>query len=160
ACHGPLDALDDGRGRAAVVLELLGAVVDLDAGALAQVLVVGALVGVLEAAPAADVVDQDGPVVGATGLHVVDHLPQRVAAGDAEAALALVGVGADDLEAAAPGVVADDVLLVDGGVLLVLGGHPAVLGRPGGGGRCCGRAHGSHGSGETCRGSRATWTHS
>ena len=60
AGHRALDALDDGRDRAAVVLELLGAVVDADAGALADVLVVGALVGVLEPAPAADVVDEDG----------------------------------------------------------------------------------------------------
>src|SRR5262249_41989491 len=43
AGHGPLDALDDGRGRPAVVLELLGAVVDFDAGPPAEVLVVGAL---------------------------------------------------------------------------------------------------------------------
>ena len=57
--HRPLDALDDRGGRAAVVLELLGAVVDVDPRPLAQVLVVGALVGVLEPAPAADVVDQD-----------------------------------------------------------------------------------------------------
>ena len=64
AGHRALDALDDGGDRAAVVLELLGAVVDVDAGPLADVLVVGALVGVLEAAPAADVVDEDGVEVG------------------------------------------------------------------------------------------------
>ena len=65
AGHRPLDALDDRRDRAAVVLELLGAVVDLDAGAAAEVLVVGALVGVLEPAPAADVVDEDRAEIGA-----------------------------------------------------------------------------------------------
>ena len=59
AGHRALHALDDRRDRAAVVLELLGAVDDADAGALADVLVVGALVGVLEAAPPADVVDED-----------------------------------------------------------------------------------------------------
>ena len=64
AGHRALDALDDGRDRAAVVLELLRAVVDGDAGALADVLVVGAFVGVLEPAPAADVVDQDRLEVG------------------------------------------------------------------------------------------------
>src|SRR5262249_35922139 len=50
AGHRPLDALDDGGGGAAVVVELLGAIMHLDAGPLAQVLVVGALVGVLEPA--------------------------------------------------------------------------------------------------------------
>ena len=74
---------------------------DVDAGPLAEVLVVGALVGVLEPAPAADVVDEDRREVGAAGLHVVDQPSQRLAAVDVEAALALVGVGPDDLEAAA-----------------------------------------------------------
>jgi hypothetical protein len=64
ASHRPLDAFDDGRDRRAIVLELLGAVGDLDAGAAADVLVVGALVGILEAAPAADVVDQDDLKIG------------------------------------------------------------------------------------------------
>src|SRR5262249_51996009 len=53
ARHRALDGLHDVRGDAAVVLELLGAVVDRDARALADVLVVGALVRVLEAPPAA-----------------------------------------------------------------------------------------------------------
>ena len=70
AGHGALDALDDGGAQAAVVLELLGAVVHLDARVAADVLVVGALVGVLEPAPAADVVDQDDLEVGAAALDV------------------------------------------------------------------------------------------
>ena len=64
AGHRALDALDDGRDRAAVILELLGAVLNADAGALADVFVVGALIGVLKPAPAADVVDQDGREIG------------------------------------------------------------------------------------------------
>jgi hypothetical protein len=100
AGHGALDALDDGGHRRAVVLELLGAVGDLDAGAAADVLVIGALVGVLEPAPAADVVDQDDLEVGLAGLDVLDQLLQGDAAVDAQAALAFVGVGADDLDAA------------------------------------------------------------
>ena len=49
--HGPLHRLDDRRGDAAVVLELLGAIADLDPRAPADIFVIGALVGVLEAAP-------------------------------------------------------------------------------------------------------------
>src|SRR5690606_27708107 len=49
--HRPLHALDDSRDRAAVVLELLGAVLDGYASSFADVLVIGALVGVLEPAP-------------------------------------------------------------------------------------------------------------
>ena len=64
AGHRPLDALDDRRNRRAVVLELLGAVNDLDAGLLAAVLVVGALVGILEPAPPAHVVNKDELEIG------------------------------------------------------------------------------------------------
>ena len=71
--HRTLDALDDGGDRAAVILKLLGAVLHPDPGTAADVLVVGALVGILEAAPAADIVDQDGAVVGAARPHIVQH---------------------------------------------------------------------------------------
>ena len=96
AGHRPLDPLDDGRDRRAVVGELLGAVVHGDAGALADVLVVGALVGVLEAAPAADVVDQHHLEVGAAALDVGDQPLQLVAALQPQPALALVGIAAND----------------------------------------------------------------
>jgi hypothetical protein len=64
ARHRALDALDDGGHGRAVVLELLGAVGDLNSGAAADVLVIGAFVGVLEPTPAADVVDEDDLEVG------------------------------------------------------------------------------------------------
>ena len=127
--HHPLDALDDRRRRAAVVLELLGAVVDFDPRTLADVLVVGALVGVLEPAPAAYVVDQDGRIVGMPRLHVLDHRPQRVSSLDLQPALAVVGISADDFVAAFGRPLADHVGLVLRGILLVLGGHADVLGR-------------------------------
>lgn len=47
ACHRAFDALDDLRNRAAVVFELLRAMVNRDARALADALVVGALIGIL-----------------------------------------------------------------------------------------------------------------
>ena len=104
AGHRPLDALDDRGAQAAVVLELLGAVVDRDAGSLADVLVVGALVGVLEAAPAADVVDEDRAEIGAAGSgrrrSAASARRGRRAAGRSSR----VGVGPHDLEAALRGV--------------------------------------------------------
>src|SRR4029450_13196766 len=95
-----------------------------------QVLVERALVGVLEPAPAADVVHQDRLVVSPVVLDVVDDGPEPVSAGDVQPTAALVGVGADDLEPAAAGVLADRVLVVGGGVLLMLRGHADVLRRP------------------------------
>ena len=89
-----------------------------------------AFVGVLEPAPAADVVDQDCLEVGDTGLDVVDQLPERVTPLDPETALARVRVGAHDLEVARFGVALDRHLLVLGRVLLMLGGHADVLRRP------------------------------
>ena len=128
AGHRPLDPLDDGRDRRAVVGELLGAVVHGDAGALADVLVVGALVGVLEPPPAADVVDQHHLEVGAPALDVGDQPLQLVAALQPQPALALVGIGANDQQAVPLGVLADLFRLVLGRVLLMVGRHPHVLG--------------------------------
>jgi hypothetical protein len=59
-----------------IVLELLGAVVDLDARPSADVLVVGTLVGILKPAPAADVVDEDRFKLRVAAPGVVDHLFQ------------------------------------------------------------------------------------
>ncbi len=97
---------------------------------MADVFVVGALVGVLEPAPAADVVDQDDLEVGVACLDVVDQLLQRAPPIDAQAALAVVGIGADDLDAAPGRVLADHVGLVLRRILLVLGRHPHVFGGP------------------------------
>jgi hypothetical protein len=127
AGHRALDALDDGGDRRAVVLELLGAVGDLDAGTPADVLVVRRFVGVLKAPPTADVVDQDDAEVGVAGLDVADQALQGLAPVDAKPALALVGVGPHDVDVAARRVLPDLVALVLGGVLLVLRGHAHVL---------------------------------
>src|SRR6202020_1269756 len=66
--HRPLDALHDRRDGAAVILELLGAVLHDDSGPLADVLVVRALVGILKAPPTADVVGEDDPEVPLAAL--------------------------------------------------------------------------------------------
>src|ERR1035441_10475469 len=53
AGHGALYAFDDCRDRTAVILKLLGTVVDVDLGAAAEVFVVGAFISVLKASPSA-----------------------------------------------------------------------------------------------------------
>ena len=72
---------------------------DLDAGAAADVLVVRAFVGILKAAPAADVVDQDRVEVRLAGLDIAQQPLQGFTAINAQTTLALIGVGANDLDA-------------------------------------------------------------
>jgi len=64
AGHGAFDALDDGRDGRAVILELLGAIGDIDAGTLADVFVIGAFIRILKPAPAAYVINQNDIEVG------------------------------------------------------------------------------------------------
>src|SRR5206468_2178874 len=143
--HGALDALDNGGSGAAVIFKLLGAVMHFDAGPLAQVFVIRTFIGILKATPAADIVHQHRRKVRAACLHIVDQTAQRFAPSDAEAAFALVGIGADDLKATALGVVADHVFLVGRGILLVFRAHAYILGRPNPGGRGCGLIWWHHG---------------
>src|SRR5690606_22983440 len=90
AGHGALDALDDGRDRAAIIVELLGAILHRNPGASADIFVVSALVGVLEPAPPADIIDQHQCEIGRAGLNILDQLPERIAALDLEPALASI----------------------------------------------------------------------
>ena len=101
----------------------------MDAGTVADVFVISALVRVLESPPAADVVDEDGLEVGLPGLDVLNQLLQPVPSADIEAALAFVGVRSDDADAASGGVLADFVGLVLGRVLLMLCGHADIFRR-------------------------------
>jgi hypothetical protein len=80
AGHRALDTLNDGRDRAAIIFELLGAVLNRDARLTADVLVVSAVVGVLEATPAADVTDMYGCEVGFAGLSILDQAFKGVTA--------------------------------------------------------------------------------
>ena len=72
ASHCPFDTFDDGGDRRTVIFELLGAVGNLDAGTAADVLVIGALIGILEAPPATDVVNKDDLKVGFARLDITE----------------------------------------------------------------------------------------
>jgi hypothetical protein len=63
-CHDSFDVLQDARHHASVIVELLGAVRDLDAGLFTDKFVMRALISVLKASPSANVVDQDLVVIG------------------------------------------------------------------------------------------------
>ncbi|KRH79071.1 hypothetical protein FERRO_01320 [Ferrovum sp. JA12] len=128
AGHGALDTLDDGGDGRAIVFKLLGDVGDADALAFADVFVIGRFVRVLKPAPAADVVDQDQVEIGVARFDIGNQLLQGGAATDGQAAFAVVGIGAHDLDAPLVGVLTDLVGLVESGVLLVFGGHAHVLG--------------------------------
>jgi hypothetical protein len=93
ASHRPLYRLDDGRGDASVIFELLGAIPDLATGSPANVFVLGALVSILEPTPAADVVDEYGFETRRFALDIGQQLLQRIAPVDAQHAFAVVVIG-------------------------------------------------------------------
>jgi hypothetical protein len=72
-------------------------VLDLDPRSSADVLVVGTFIGVLKAAPAAHVIDQDGRKIRIPILDVTDETLEGVSAVQSQAAFTFVGVGPNDL---------------------------------------------------------------
>ena len=112
--HGAFDALHDRGYRRPVVDELLGAVVHLDPCVAAGELVRCALVGVLEPAPAAYVVDEDGVEIDVALLDVMQQLLKPMAVLELQAALRVVGVGAHQIQIVTCGVSPDDRHLVVG----------------------------------------------
>src|SRR5690554_1713298 len=102
----------------------------MDSRPSTDVLVVGAFVGVLKAAPAADIVDKDDIEIGIARLHIVNELLKCLSAVYTQTALAVVRIGPNDLKVAAFRVFSDGVALVLRRILLMLCGHPDVLCRP------------------------------
>lgn len=127
AGHGPLYPFNNGRDRRAVVLELLGAVRNLNASPAADVLVIRALVGVLESPPSTNVVDEDDAEVCIAIDDIGNAILKCLAAVNSKTAFTLIGICADDLESAAGSVVPNPVALILGRILLVFGRHADVL---------------------------------
>jgi len=71
--HRPLDGPDNGRGGRAVMLELLGAIGDLDARTAADVFVIRPLVRVLKPPPTAYIIDQDQAEISPSRIHIAEH---------------------------------------------------------------------------------------
>ena len=97
-----------------------------DTGLAADVFVIGAFIGVLKSSPSAHVINKDVGKICLAVLNVLNHLRQRFPAFNVQAALALVRILLYDFHTPALGIFADDIHLVAGGVLLVLGGHPHI----------------------------------
>src|SRR6202030_3855398 len=112
-----------------IILELLGTVLHADAGALADVLVIGTLIGILKSTPSAYIVDQDGREIDFVALNIINQLLQRIAPTEAQSTLSLVGVGSNNFQAPSGCVLPDRVGLILGRVFLVIGRHADVLDR-------------------------------
>ena len=128
ARHRPLHGFHDRGHWAAVIFELFGAVVDRDTHPPADIFVVRAFVGILESAPAADIVNEDVGELRATFLDIADHLRERVATLDVQTAFPLVGVFLHDGQSTALRVFADDIHLVARRILLMFRGHAHIHG--------------------------------
>src|SRR2546423_3059888 len=128
--HRPLHVLGHARYETAVIVELLGAVGDLDAVVFADDLVVSALVDILKPTPAADVVNQDMAEVSAPGLDVVDHFDEACAALDRQAAAPFVEIGPNDRGLLFQRVGRDRSGLVRDRVALQVGRHAHILRGP------------------------------
>lgn len=98
--HGAFDAFDNREDRRTIVFELLGTVGHLDAGAPADVFVIGALVSVLESSPAADVINQNYLGIRFSRLDILEQLLQGLASIESQTALASIGIGTNNLDPA------------------------------------------------------------
>ena len=126
ARHDPLDGLQKVRADAAVVFELLAAIVDADPGTGADMLVIGPFISILKPTPAADVIDQNGLEIRLAGSDLCHQVLQRLATVQPQPGPTGVLEDAQDLQAPGSGVIPNDVELVLGGVLLVIGRHPDI----------------------------------
>ncbi len=114
---------------AAVVLELLGAVVDRHAGLPADEFIIRALIGVLEPAPPTDIIGKDDREIGAALCDVINQRFERIAAVDIEPALSLIGIGSHNIDTANCRVPRDDFRLVFRRIFLMFRRHAHVLRR-------------------------------
>ena len=120
-CHRALHALHDRTHRPVVRREVFGAVLNGYACPDAAEFVVGPFVGLLESAPAAHVINEDGAKTRLPTFDDSQQVLQRVSAVDAHAALPGVDERAHNFDTASIGEALNSVVLVLGGVLLVVG---------------------------------------
>src|ERR1035437_6300526 len=112
--HGALQSLEHRRRHAAVVLELLCAVVNADPSSLENILVVRALIHVLEPTPTAHVIDEEGSEIRPFGFDIRHELVQAVAAGNVESTAPVIRVLPHYVHVVVGGVLPDHVELVLG----------------------------------------------
>ena len=88
------------------------------------------LIGILKASPPADVINDQHAEIGPTRLNIFEQSLQRLSSANIEPAFPLVSVCPDYLIAALLGIPLDGSGLVVGRVLLMLGRHADIFGRP------------------------------
>ena len=126
--HRAFDAFDNRGPWSAVIFKLLGTIMHRHTRPAADVFVIGALIGILEASPATDIIYKDGGEVDFSVLNILNHLCQRIAPFNVQAAFALVRIYFDDFQTPAFGVFKNNIHLVTRGILLMLRGHPHIRG--------------------------------
>ena len=107
-----LSGLQQGRWQASIVLEKLGAVVNVNLGPLATVLVEGALISVLKPSPATHVVNQNRREFCSTTFDILNELAQTISVLKREAALPGINVRPDHFHAMVSSIATNGLRLV------------------------------------------------
>lgn len=122
-----LQALEHDRRQAAIVLKLIGTIVNLYSSSFADEFVVGAFVGVLKAPPTARIEDEDTIKTWLPALDVINELLETLRASNGETAASGIGIVANDFYASARCIGSDGGGLNFNRVLLGIGRHPYIL---------------------------------
>src|ERR1019366_10068102 len=112
--HGALQSLEHRRRHAAVVLELLCAVVNADPSSLENILIVRALIHVLEPTPTAYVIDEEGSEIRPFGFDIRHELVQAVAAGNIKPTTPVIRVLPHYIHIVVGGILSDHIGLILG----------------------------------------------
>src|SRR4051794_10086917 len=88
-----LHILENDGGQAAVILELVCAIVNANSRSPAGELIVGAFIDVLKASPAAHVINEDAIEVCLSELDVINQLLKALASRDSQTAAPFIRVG-------------------------------------------------------------------
>ncbi len=125
--HDTLHRLENGGERPAIILEGLGAVMNLHPCFAADIFIMRRLIGILKAPPATDVEHENCVEPGGPRQHVREQLLQARTLAQGQPALAIVLIGPNDFETALGCEGVDDRLLIVGRVALMLGRHADIL---------------------------------
>ncbi len=101
----------------------------LDTGPTATQFATRRFVGILEPAPAAYVIDQQGFEIGSAAFDIVQQALKSETPAEIESAFAFIGISLHNLISAPLSITSDRFRLIVGRILLMLGRHAHILGR-------------------------------
>ena len=93
----------------------------------ADILVIRAFVGILKASPTADVINKDDAIIGLPAFDIFKQFPQASSPGEAQTALAGIGIRTDDVHAVRLCIAQNDIRLIFSGILLMFCRHAHIL---------------------------------